>query len=142
MENWHDIGYLLDGDDKQREVYTALKASMVMRLLYAFDATLAGTYPIGIYIPGSDIDIICSYNRKEHFENVLLINSDLMYRHWDHWVDNYSHILVEHHILEEKDEHFRREVVKLKEKGLSTEEAFCFLLGIEGDPYDNLLKFE
>ncbi|RLD33842.1 MAG: hypothetical protein DRI83_08835 [Bacteroidetes bacterium] len=29
----------------------------------------------------------------------------------------------------------------LKEKGLSTEEAFALLLGIDGDPYENLLKF-
>ena len=22
------------------------------------------------------------------------INNDLMYRHWDHWVDSYSHIFI------------------------------------------------
>jgi len=33
-------------------------------------------------------------------------------------------------------------VIRLKEKGFSTEEAFCTLLGIEGDPYIELLKLE
>jgi hypothetical protein len=30
----------------------------------------------------------------------------------------------------------------LKEKGLSTEEAFASILNIEGDPYEGLLEYE
>jgi len=45
-------------------------------------------------------------------------------------------------LLSENDPSFRDEIIRLKEKGFSTEEAFAFLLGIEGDPYENLLKLE
>lgn len=45
-------------------------------------------------------------------------------------------------LLSEYDQSFRDQVIRLKEKGFSTEEAFCTLLGIEGDPYIELLKLE
>ena len=54
----------------------------------------------------------------------------------------YRHMIIEDKILSDRGEEFRKEVLILKEKGLSTEEAFAFLLGIDGDPYDGLMRFE
>lgn len=54
--------------------------------------------------------------------------------------ESYRHMLVEHKILQSNGETFRKQIVVLKQKGLKTEPAFCKLLGIEGNPYVELLK--
>ncbi|MEE4255565.1 MAG: DUF4269 domain-containing protein [Bacteroidales bacterium] len=168
-----DLGYLLRGDNKQKQVYAAIHTCRAMELLSAFDPTLTGTYPIGIHLPDSDIDIICHYAREELFENVLvnafgfregfeltrktIRGEACIISRFNHngflfeifgqdrpVVEQYAfrHMLMEHKILSEKDPAFRYELIRLKEKGLSTEEAFCTLLGIDGDPYVELLRLE
>ena len=52
----------------------------------------------------------------------------------------YRHMLIEHQILLKKDSEFRNRVIELKKSGIKTEPAFAQLLGIEGNPYDELLK--
>lgn len=172
MKNYNDITYLLDGDEKQKEVHAALKQSRIMKFLYAFDPFLAGTFPIGIHLPESDIDIICQYYRQEHFISVLKnafsemegfhiktkpireIDSIIARFRFEGFkfevfgqpipvIEQYAyrHMLIEDNILTAKGAYFRIEVLTLKEKGLSTEEAFAFLLGIEGDPYEGLLNY-
>lgn len=54
----------------------------------------------------------------------------------------YRHMLIEYRILQLADERFKREVIKLKEIGIKTEEAFANLLGLSGDPYKAILKLE
>ncbi|MBO6516631.1 MAG: DUF4269 domain-containing protein [Bacteroidia bacterium] len=54
----------------------------------------------------------------------------------------YIHMLVEHKILNSMGEEFRENVLRLKRGGLKTEPAFAQLLGLKGDPYKELLKFE
>jgi len=54
----------------------------------------------------------------------------------------YRHMLVEYEILKSKDEKFRAEIIRLKKEGLKTEPAFARLLGLNGNPYEELLKFE
>lgn len=54
----------------------------------------------------------------------------------------YRHMLIEHRILEQKGEDFRKQIVALKEQGVKTEPAFAQLLGVSGDPYSGLLDFE
>jgi len=171
MRNWHGIDYLKKGDSVQKEVYHAIEHSRLLKTLAAFDPVVVGTYPIGIYLPGSDIDVICQYVNPEHFTTVLEIaflskrNFEIktkMIRGVDSiiarfYFENflfeifgqakpveqqyaYRHMIIENRILEENDDQFRKKIIKLKEKGLSTEEAFAFLLGIEGDPYEGLLQ--
>jgi hypothetical protein len=168
-----DIGYLLQGDNKQKQVYAAIHTCRAMELLSAFDPTLTGTYPIGIYLPDSDIDIICHYAREELFENVLVnafgfidgfeltrktIRGEACiisrFNHSGFLFEIFGqarpvseqfairHMLIEQKVLSDNDQSFREEIIRLKEKGFSTEEAFCTLLGIEGDPYIELLKLE
>lgn len=52
----------------------------------------------------------------------------------------YKHMLIEHWILEQKGPKFRSEIRKLKLKGLKTEPAFAQLLGLPGNPFDQLLE--
>ena len=54
----------------------------------------------------------------------------------------YRHMLIEHKILNLKDDKFRTEIIRLKQEGLKTEPAFAKLLALVGDPYVELLKFE
>lgn len=54
----------------------------------------------------------------------------------------YRHMLVEHKILNSKNNKFRAEIIRLKTEGLKTEPAFARLLGLEGNPYEELLKFD
>ncbi len=53
----------------------------------------------------------------------------------------YRHMIIEHRILQERDEAFRTNIIRLKQEGMKTEPAFAQLLGLEGDPYATLLTF-
>jgi len=172
MKNWRDLSYLLEGDPRQQHVYEAIMNSRIMKILAAFDPVLTGTYPIGIYVKGSDIDIVCEYTNPEHLTTVLNIafstkmnfkiktknirGIETIIARFDHAgfkfeifgqptaVEDqyaYRHMLIEDQLLSANGALFRKEIIALKEKGLSTEEAFAFSLGIEGDPYEGLLNY-
>lgn len=51
----------------------------------------------------------------------------------------YRHMLIEHKLLVERGDKFRKRIIELKEKGYKTEPAFAFELGLEGNPYEALL---
>ena len=57
LQDWRDLTYLLHGTATQRAAYHALEALQVSALLQALDPVLAGTIPLGIDVPGSDLDI-------------------------------------------------------------------------------------
>jgi len=54
----------------------------------------------------------------------------------------YRHMIVEHHLLRQKGEPFRKQIIDLKNKGYKTEPAFAKALGLIGDPYLSLLDLE
>lgn len=54
----------------------------------------------------------------------------------------YRHLIVEHHLLNKHGEEFRQQIIELKRQGHKTEPAFALALGLTGDPYTELLKFE
>ena len=56
--------------------------------------------------------------------------------------DAYRHMLIEHKILQKNNENFRKEIIKLKHKGLKTEPAFAKLLHLKGNPYQTILEYE
>ena len=51
----------------------------------------------------------------------------------------YRHLLIEHALLVKNGQMFKEKVVELKRQGLKTEPAFAQLLGLTGDPYEELL---
>jgi hypothetical protein len=59
QKDWRDLTYLLDGTATQQAAYHTLEALRVFALLRAFDPVLAGTIPLDIDIPRSDLDIVC-----------------------------------------------------------------------------------
>ena len=54
----------------------------------------------------------------------------------------YRHMIIENRILIEKGVEFKQEIKKLKSSGIKTEPAFAKLLGLNGNPYAELLKLE
>ena len=54
----------------------------------------------------------------------------------------YRHLVVEHNLLNKHGEKFRQQIIELKRQGQKTEPAFAFALGLKGNPYTELLKFE
>ncbi len=54
----------------------------------------------------------------------------------------YRHIIIENKLLTEKSEPFKKEIIRLKKQGIKTEPAFAAVMGLKGDPYEELLKFE
>ncbi|WP_114940425.1 DUF4269 domain-containing protein [Mucilaginibacter endophyticus] len=54
----------------------------------------------------------------------------------------YRHMIVEHHLLQQNGELFRKQIVDLKNQGYKTEPAFAKALGLIGDPYLSLLDLE
>ena len=54
----------------------------------------------------------------------------------------YQHMIIENRILKEKGSEFKQKVKELKSKGIKTEPAFAKLLGLNGNPYSELLKLK
>lgn len=54
----------------------------------------------------------------------------------------YRHMIIEHKLLVAKGENFRQQVIALKKQGYKTEPAFAQLLGLKGNPYEELLRYE
>jgi hypothetical protein len=54
----------------------------------------------------------------------------------------YRHLIIEYNLLNKYGEKFRQQIIELKRQGHKTEPAFGLALGLTGDPYTELLKFE
>ncbi|GGF06345.1 DUF4269 domain-containing protein [Flavobacterium limi] len=54
----------------------------------------------------------------------------------------YRHLVVEYNLLNNNDERFRQQIIELKHQGHKTESAFASVLGLTGDPYIELLRYE
>lgn len=64
--------YLAHGNARQRRAYRALQSLGVFRILRAHTPVLCGTIPLGIDIPGSDLDIICAARDLDAFARDVL----------------------------------------------------------------------
>lgn len=54
----------------------------------------------------------------------------------------YQHMIIKNRILKEKGSEFKQKVKELKSNGIKTEPAFAKLLGLNGNPYSELLKLK
>ena len=71
--DYRTIDYLQRGTPTQRRAYAALTELGIMAALGAYDARLAGTIPLDVDIPGSDLDILCQVDeaRMDAFSELL-----------------------------------------------------------------------
>ncbi|MBO3270097.1 DUF4269 domain-containing protein [Hymenobacter defluvii] len=65
MRDCTDFATLLTGDARQQQAYHTLQALGIMATLQAFDPVLAGTIPLSIATPASDLDVICAVFPKQ-----------------------------------------------------------------------------
>lgn len=80
--------------------------------------------------------IVASFN-IENFE-IEIFGQNIPTKHQF----GYRHFVIEHQLLNQYGEKFRQRIVELKQQGYKTEPAFGLALGLTGNPYTELLKFE
>lgn len=169
-DDFINIEYLQRGSPRQKKAYRVLRESRVMDILALYGPLLAGTIPIGIDLPGSDLDVICGVNDFDGFNRMLTeafghladfqyaceteagnerATATFSYNGWAFEIygqalppqeqNAYRHMLVEHRILQHWGDSGVEAIRRLKEQGWKTEPAFARLLGLSGDPYEELL---
>jgi uncharacterized protein DUF4269 len=62
---------LSQGTARQQEAYRALQNLDIFNILETYTPFLAGTIPLGIDVPGSDLDIICEARDLDGFQRVI-----------------------------------------------------------------------
>jgi hypothetical protein len=139
--------------------------------LAPFEPTLVGTFPLGLQVVGSDIDVICQAPDFAAFEIVLstwFSGAGVVAEDWlrderalsvrfavmDTPLEVYCehtpvseqlgfrHMAVEARLLAVGGAGLREGVRALKARGVKTEPAFARVLGLGGDPYLALLELE
>lgn len=68
---WDDLTYLNRGSERQRQAFRVLIELDIFSVLAEFEPLLAGTFPLGIETPQSDLDIICFAEDLTHFATVV-----------------------------------------------------------------------
>lgn len=156
-----------------RPAYTeALAHSGVMAQLAAFDPQVAGTPPLGLDLPDSDIDILCHAADPLAFAAAIWatyrdmpgfamwqwrgVDRPVVARfHCAGWLFElfgqarpvaaqlgWRHFVIEQRLLAVGGDAVRTAVMALRHAGAKTEPAFARVLGLEGDPYAGLLTLE
>lgn len=159
------------GSRKQQAAYEAVQSLNVMNDLNHYHPLVCGTIPIGIDIVTSDLDIIMEvedlqlfekeihrlYSANEQFRlkwkvirGIHVLKANFTYSDFEFELfgqpqsvynqNAYLHMVIEHSILKSRPE-MKQQVIRLKMSGLKTEEAFCELLGISGDPFEGLIRY-
>lgn len=67
---WDDLTYLNRGSERQREAFRVVIELDIFSVLAEFEPLLAGTFPLGIETPQSDLDIICFAEDLAYFAEV------------------------------------------------------------------------
>lgn len=87
LHDWMNITYLREGTARQREAYHALMTLGIFEHLQAYSPVLAGTIPLDIDVPDSDLDIICEVHDLDAFERLIRecfsLYDDFRMRHYD-----------------------------------------------------------
>ncbi|MGO4339158.1 DUF4269 domain-containing protein [Labrys sp. KB_33_2] len=150
----------------------ALRATKLLELLHAYDPHIAGTPPLGVDLPTSDIDILCHAPDTLAFTRTVwetLAGAPAFSIH--QWIGGgrpviatftaegwcfeifaspqpvaeqagWRHFVAERRLLTLGGALFRSRVMHHREAGLKTEPAFAAALGLKRDPYQALLDLE
>jgi hypothetical protein len=144
----------------------ALQATQIIELLKGFDPHVAGTFPLGLVLETSDIDVICH-------ASIVGALARLHFRHYEdfrlyQWTSSnrsvvarfryggfpfeifgdarpvpeqeaWRHFDVERRLLALDDVRLRLSVSKQRASGMKTEPAFAAAMLLDGDPYAVLL---
>ena len=155
-----------------RSYENALAECGVLEVLAPFDPRVAGTPPLGLELPGSDIDVLCFAPDSHRFiDTVWRAFSDTPAFTAKQWVDpprpviasfevadwrielygeaapveqqrGWRHFSVERRLLALGGRDFRAAVLAVRRQGIKTEPAFATVLGLSGDPYIAMLDLD
>jgi hypothetical protein len=150
----------------------ALQRLDLLAALARFDPHVAGTPPLGLEMPGSDIDVLCHVVDADAFTRTVW---DFASNHEQFAIHQWTrdarpvvasfkahgwpieifgasrpvvqqagwrHFTVERRLLALGGDAFRTAVMGRRRGGLKTEPAFAAVLGLAGDPYSALLDVE
>lgn len=150
----------------------ALRRTGLIEALRPFDPHVAGTPPLGLDVPDSDVDILCRAQDADAFVAALWSGFSgeagfAIHQCVDHpraivasfqaegWVfqvygearpvaeqDGWRHFLIERRLLGLGGSRLRDAVMTRRVCGLKTEPAFADALELDGDPYAALLALE
>lgn len=170
--DFRDWSFLAHGSADQRRAFGVLQRHRPFDRLAGYDAGLAGTFPIDIAIPGSDLDILvqdhdplalapflnAAFGEEPGYvcrsagtaDGLALVAS---FRLDDLPVEIFVQALPvsrqmgwRHMLVEARlltlDPSLRPAVRALKQAGVKTEPAFARLLALPGNPYQALLNLE
>ncbi len=71
IKDFKNIDYLKNGNDRQKRAYLEIEKLRVFEKLKEYNPILAGTIPLGIDLPESDLDIICTCENHAEFKEHL-----------------------------------------------------------------------
>lgn len=171
LARWKNISYLLTGTPRQQLAHGVLDRLGILEKLSQYNPVLVGTFPIGLDVAGSDLDIVCEVYDFAAFEADVAAQFGACqgFTNWRNvapaWTvtafqvegfelevfgqplptpqqNAYRHLVVEHRLLSAGDAAFRAKIVHHKQAGTKTEPAFACCLGLAGDPYQALLELE
>ena len=150
----------------------ALQRLDLLAALACFDPHIAGTPPLGLDLPGSDIDVLCHVADIDAFTrtvwDVASNHERFAIHQWTGetrpivasfeahgWTieifgasrpvvqqSGWRHFTIERRLLLLGGDAFRTAVMERRRGGLKTEPAFAAVLSLAGDPYSALLDVE
>ena len=172
LPDFRRLDYLAGGSADQRHVWSLLCRHDPFAALAPLDWALAGTFPLDIQVPGSDLDILVAVEEPAALAQRL----PGLYGHLPGYTQHIGQFadgpaLVAGFMLEnvpveifaqarpvERQMAWRHMLVEarllatfpdsraairsLKQAGMKTEPAFAALFGLQGDPYQALLALE
>ncbi|MFS0752559.1 DUF4269 domain-containing protein [Oceanobacillus sp. 1P07AA] len=162
---------LKNGNSEQKNVCELVQSLRILDDFSRYRPVVCGTYPIDIYTDESDIDIIMfvddfqlfskklyshyhhlkKFNLKEKIiRNNQVVKAQFEFQGYmfELFGQNvpvyeqyaYLHMKIENHILKSYPS-IKNNIRLLKKAGIKTEPAFCRMLGIAGDPYEELINY-
>ena len=150
----------------------AVDRADILSALSEFDPHIAGTPPLNLDVPTSDIDILCHAPDPDRFASAIwnAFGSRPKFRMWQwsgterpvlatfeaHEWDfeifghakpvaeqaGWRHFVMERRLLALGGQRLASAVMAFRRNGLKTEPAFAAALQLAGDPYETLLDME
>lgn len=157
--------------EKNQPVYAAVKSSGVLKVLKEYQPLLVGTYPLGLNVSGSDVDVLISvpdlataeallqskfsgfenFKIENHAEQAAVTGSfdfqgiafEVFAQVKDSAKQNGNlHFLAEERLLHLGGASFGERIQALRKAGDKTEPAFAKALGLSESPYEELLRLQ
>jgi len=168
--NWRDITYLRNGVDAQQRAFETLSRLQILPALRDYDPVLVSTVCLNIQTDASDLDIICEVHDHSRFIADVTRLFGNQSRFSTRGIDRtpvativqfftpdleieifgqalpverqaaYQHLCQTYRVIRLGGERWRRAIQQLKLAGIKTEPALAQLLGLQGDPYQEVLR--